>query len=179
MSLWIYFTCYFLEWPCMTMTGYAVLWNWIRRANDELCGETEDFLNQVFNRKKTVGFFQTCLKRIRLDMPLTHEDFMGNDGKEYTHIFVQQNGRRCLSWCRILIADSLQYNSSNDNVLWLGENELSLTPQLEEPQGAATCRLVCEPDKALKHYGCFSALWPQSYTQFVSTKGFHKIRPIL
>lgn len=36
---------------------------------------------------KDLIFFspQTCLKRIRLDMPLTHEDYTSHDGETPTH----------------------------------------------------------------------------------------------
>ncbi|KAK3528436.1 hypothetical protein QTP86_034251 [Hemibagrus guttatus] len=53
--------------------------NWAHRLYPKL--QFEDFINklEVLGSKKDV---QTCLKRIRLDMPLTHEDFIGNDGDE-------------------------------------------------------------------------------------------------
>ena len=37
-------------------------------------------ITDAFGRYKTfvLGFFQTCIKRIRLDMPITAEDFTGN-----------------------------------------------------------------------------------------------------
>ncbi|KAL6113648.1 tipin [Pungitius sinensis] len=48
--------------------------NWAHRLYPKL--QFEDFVDKVekLGNKKEV---QTCLKRIRLDMPLTHEDFMG------------------------------------------------------------------------------------------------------
>ncbi|XP_072236006.1 TIMELESS-interacting protein [Leuresthes tenuis] len=51
--------------------------NWAHRLYPKL--QFEDFIDKVekLGSKKEV---QTCLKRIRLDMPLTHEDFM--DGEE-------------------------------------------------------------------------------------------------
>ncbi|CAK6981762.1 TIMELESS-interacting protein isoform X1 [Scomber scombrus] len=50
--------------------------NWAHRLYPKL--QFEDFMDKVekLGNKKEV---QTCLKRIRLDMPLTHEDFMGED----------------------------------------------------------------------------------------------------
>ncbi|XP_039997278.1 TIMELESS-interacting protein [Xiphias gladius] len=53
--------------------------NWAHRLYPKL--QFEDFIDKVekLGNKKEV---QTCLKRIRLDMPLTHEDFMGKDGEE-------------------------------------------------------------------------------------------------
>ncbi|KAJ8248720.1 hypothetical protein GJAV_G00227000 [Gymnothorax javanicus] len=53
--------------------------NWAHRLYPKL--QFEDFIDRVesLGSKKEV---QTCLKRIRLDMPLTHEDFIGNDGQE-------------------------------------------------------------------------------------------------
>ncbi|KAK2819810.1 hypothetical protein Q7C36_021456 [Tachysurus vachellii] len=53
--------------------------NWAHRLYPKL--QFEDFIDklEVLGSKKDV---QTCLKRIRLDMPLTHEDFIGNDGDE-------------------------------------------------------------------------------------------------
>nr|XP_046253073.1 TIMELESS-interacting protein [Scatophagus argus]XP_046253082.1 TIMELESS-interacting protein [Scatophagus argus] len=62
--------------------------NWAHRLYPKL--QFEDFIDKVekLGKKKEV---QTCLKRIRLDMPLTHEDFMGNDGEEEaapeSHVF--------------------------------------------------------------------------------------------
>ncbi|XP_035507946.1 TIMELESS-interacting protein [Morone saxatilis] len=62
--------------------------NWAHRLYPKL--QFEDFVDRVekLGSKKEV---QTCLKRIRLDMPLTHEDYMGNDGEEAaapeSHIF--------------------------------------------------------------------------------------------
>ncbi|XP_019966184.2 TIMELESS-interacting protein isoform X1 [Paralichthys olivaceus] len=52
--------------------------NWAHRLFPKL--QFEDFIDKVekLGTKKEV---QTCLKRIRLDMPLTHEDF-GNEGEE-------------------------------------------------------------------------------------------------
>ncbi|XP_062243141.1 TIMELESS-interacting protein isoform X2 [Platichthys flesus] len=52
--------------------------NWAHRLFPKL--QFEDFIDKVekLGNKKEV---QTCLKRIRLDMPLTHEDF-GNEGEE-------------------------------------------------------------------------------------------------
>ncbi|XP_030581047.1 TIMELESS-interacting protein isoform X2 [Archocentrus centrarchus] len=51
--------------------------NWAHRLYPKL--QFEDFIDKVekLGSKKEV---QTCLKRIRLDMPLTHEDFTGADG---------------------------------------------------------------------------------------------------
>ncbi|XP_076012037.1 TIMELESS-interacting protein [Genypterus blacodes] len=53
--------------------------NWAHRLFPKL--QFEDFIDKVekLGAKKEV---QTCLKRIRLDMPLTDEDFIGNDGEE-------------------------------------------------------------------------------------------------
>lgn len=53
--------------------------NWAHRLFPKL--QFEDFVDKVekLGNKKEV---QTCLKRIRLDMPLTHEDFMGKEGEE-------------------------------------------------------------------------------------------------
>ncbi|TDH17494.1 hypothetical protein EPR50_G00008800 [Perca flavescens] len=50
--------------------------NWAHRLYPKL--QFEDFIDKVerLGNKKEV---QTCLKRIRLDMPLTHEDFMGGE----------------------------------------------------------------------------------------------------
>ncbi|KAM7014994.1 TIMELESS-interacting protein [Tautogolabrus adspersus] len=50
--------------------------NWAHRLFPKL--QFEDIIDRVekLGNKKEV---QTCLKRIRLDMPLTHEDFMGED----------------------------------------------------------------------------------------------------
>ncbi|XP_077375385.1 TIMELESS-interacting protein-like isoform X4 [Festucalex cinctus] len=50
--------------------------NWAHRLYPKL--QFEDFMDRVekLGAKKEV---QTCLKRIRLDMPLTHEDFIGED----------------------------------------------------------------------------------------------------
>lgn len=50
--------------------------NWAHRLYPKL--QFEDFIDRVekLGTKKEV---QTCLKRIRLDMPLTHEDFMGGE----------------------------------------------------------------------------------------------------
>ncbi|XP_005457469.1 TIMELESS-interacting protein isoform X1 [Oreochromis niloticus] len=51
--------------------------NWAHRLYPKL--QFEDFIDKVerLGSKKEV---QTCLKRIRLDMPLTHEDFTSTDG---------------------------------------------------------------------------------------------------
>lgn len=38
---------------------------------------------------------QTCLKRIRLDMPLTHEDYTSKDGKRQNHISCLLHGETC------------------------------------------------------------------------------------
>ncbi|XP_054474473.1 TIMELESS-interacting protein isoform X2 [Anoplopoma fimbria] len=53
--------------------------NWAHRLYPKL--QFEDFMDKVekLGNKKDV---QTCLKRIRLDMPLTHEDFMGGGEEE-------------------------------------------------------------------------------------------------
>ncbi|KAM6950631.1 LOW QUALITY PROTEIN: TIMELESS-interacting protein [Lycodopsis pacificus] len=53
--------------------------NWAHRLYPKL--QFEDFIDKVekLGNKKDV---QTCLKRIRLDMPLTHEDFMGGEEEE-------------------------------------------------------------------------------------------------
>lgn len=53
--------------------------NWAHRLFPKL--QFEDFIDKVerLGAKKEV---QTCLKRIRLDMPLTHEDYSANDGAE-------------------------------------------------------------------------------------------------
>ncbi|XP_036440144.1 TIMELESS-interacting protein [Colossoma macropomum] len=50
--------------------------NWAHRLYPKL--QFEDFIDklEVLGGKKDV---QTCLKRIRLDMPLIHEDFIGNN----------------------------------------------------------------------------------------------------
>lgn len=50
--------------------------NWAHRLFPKL--QFEDFIDRVekLGNKKEV---QTCLKRIRLDMPLTHEDFIGEE----------------------------------------------------------------------------------------------------
>ncbi|XP_030017638.1 TIMELESS-interacting protein isoform X2 [Sphaeramia orbicularis] len=62
--------------------------NWAHRLYPKL--QFEDFIDKVekLGSKKEV---QTCLKRIRLDMPLTHDDFIGKDGEEEVapepHIF--------------------------------------------------------------------------------------------
>ncbi|MGH0138759.1 UNVERIFIED_CONTAM: hypothetical protein FKN15_019319 [Acipenser sinensis] len=48
--------------------------HWAHRLYPKL--QFEDFIDKVLGNKKEV---QTCLKRIRLDMPLTHEDFMTKD----------------------------------------------------------------------------------------------------
>ncbi|KAM3626124.1 uncharacterized protein V6R79_023035 [Siganus canaliculatus] len=53
--------------------------NWAHRLYPKL--QFEDFIDKVekLGKKKEV---QTCLKRIRLDMPLTHEDYTGQDGED-------------------------------------------------------------------------------------------------
>ncbi|KAF7648913.1 hypothetical protein LDENG_00150340 [Lucifuga dentata] len=53
--------------------------NWAHRLFPKL--QFEDFIEKVekLGSKKEV---QTCLKRIRLDMPLTHDDFIGKDDGE-------------------------------------------------------------------------------------------------
>uniref|UniRef100_A0A3P9KF38 TIMELESS-interacting protein n=1 Tax=Oryzias latipes TaxID=8090 RepID=A0A3P9KF38_ORYLA len=53
--------------------------NWAHRLYPRF--QFEDFMDKVerLGGKKEV---QTCLKRIRLDMPLTHEDFTEKDGEE-------------------------------------------------------------------------------------------------
>ncbi|XP_070686685.1 TIMELESS-interacting protein [Pempheris klunzingeri] len=53
--------------------------NWAHRLYPKL--QFEDFINRLekLGSKKEV---QTCLKRIRLDMPLTHEDYTSKDGEE-------------------------------------------------------------------------------------------------
>ncbi|XP_047436380.1 TIMELESS-interacting protein [Mugil cephalus] len=53
--------------------------NWAHRLYPKL--QFEDFISKVekLGGKKDV---QTCLKRIRLDMPLTHDDFMVTEGDE-------------------------------------------------------------------------------------------------
>ncbi|XP_024118962.1 TIMELESS-interacting protein [Oryzias melastigma] len=53
--------------------------NWAHRLYPRF--QFEDFIDKVekLGAKKEV---QTCLKRIRLDMPLTHEDFTERDGEE-------------------------------------------------------------------------------------------------
>uniref|UniRef100_A0A673B202 TIMELESS-interacting protein n=1 Tax=Sphaeramia orbicularis TaxID=375764 RepID=A0A673B202_9TELE len=55
--------------------------NWAHRLYPKL--QFEDFIDKVekLGSKKEV---QTCLKRIRLDMPLTHDDFIGKDGERIT-----------------------------------------------------------------------------------------------
>lgn len=37
--------------------------------------------NVTYENVKIPLYFQTCLKRIRLDLPIIHEDFISNDGK--------------------------------------------------------------------------------------------------
>ncbi|XP_041795931.1 TIMELESS-interacting protein isoform X1 [Chelmon rostratus] len=62
--------------------------NWAHRLYPKL--QFEDFIDRVeaLGKKKEV---QTCLKRIRLDMPLTHDDYRGQDGEEEaaptSHVF--------------------------------------------------------------------------------------------
>lgn len=62
--------------------------NWAHRLYPKL--QFEDFIDRVekLGKKKEV---QTCLKRIRQDMPLTHEDYMSKDDEEdtvpETHVF--------------------------------------------------------------------------------------------
>ncbi|XP_059211108.1 TIMELESS-interacting protein [Centropristis striata] len=60
--------------------------NWAHRLYPKL--QFEDFIDKVekLGSKKEV---QTCLKRIRLDMPLTHEDFMGGEEEAApeSHVF--------------------------------------------------------------------------------------------
>ncbi|KAM7424720.1 hypothetical protein PAMA_000870 [Pampus argenteus] len=59
--------------------------NWAHRLFPKL--QFEDFIDKVekLGTKKEV---QTCLKRIRLDMPLTHEDFIGEEAPApESHIF--------------------------------------------------------------------------------------------
>ncbi|XP_034016568.1 TIMELESS-interacting protein [Thalassophryne amazonica] len=53
--------------------------NWAHRLYPKL--QFEDFIDKVekLGSKKDV---QTCLKRIRLDMPLTHDDFIDNPGED-------------------------------------------------------------------------------------------------
>ncbi|XP_029904484.1 TIMELESS-interacting protein isoform X2 [Myripristis murdjan] len=53
--------------------------NWAHRLYPKL--QFEDFIDKVekLGSKKEV---QTCLKRIRLDMPLTHDDFISRDDEE-------------------------------------------------------------------------------------------------
>ncbi|XP_064867271.1 TIMELESS-interacting protein-like [Oncorhynchus nerka] len=55
--------------------------NWAHRLYPKL--QFEDFIDKLetLGSKKEV---QTCLKRIRLDMPLIHEDFIGDDGEDDT-----------------------------------------------------------------------------------------------
>ncbi|CAF92920.1 unnamed protein product, partial [Tetraodon nigroviridis] len=52
--------------------------NWAHRLFPKL--QFEEFVDKVerLGKKKEV---QTCLKRIRLDMPLTHEDYTSQDGE--------------------------------------------------------------------------------------------------
>nr|XP_020441273.1 TIMELESS-interacting protein [Monopterus albus]XP_020441274.1 TIMELESS-interacting protein [Monopterus albus]XP_020441276.1 TIMELESS-interacting protein [Monopterus albus]XP_020441277.1 TIMELESS-interacting protein [Monopterus albus] len=63
--------------------------NWAHRLYPKL--QFEDFIDKVekLGNKKEV---QTCLKRIRLDMPLTHEDFMDKDGDEEAALEMQVFG---------------------------------------------------------------------------------------
>ncbi|XP_041843641.1 TIMELESS-interacting protein [Melanotaenia boesemani] len=63
--------------------------NWAHRLYPKL--QFEDFIDKVekLGSKKEV---QTCLKRIRLDMPLTHEDFMDKDGEEEVPLEMQVFG---------------------------------------------------------------------------------------
>ncbi|XP_044058642.1 TIMELESS-interacting protein [Siniperca chuatsi] len=59
--------------------------NWAHRLYPKL--QFEDFIDRVekLGNKKEV---QTCLKRIRLDMPLTHEDYMGEEeAAPESHVF--------------------------------------------------------------------------------------------
>ncbi|XP_070765660.1 TIMELESS-interacting protein [Enoplosus armatus] len=59
--------------------------NWAHRLYPKL--QFEDFVDRVekLGNKKEV---QTCLKRIRLDMPLTHEDYMGEEeAPPEAHVF--------------------------------------------------------------------------------------------
>ncbi|XP_042337348.1 TIMELESS-interacting protein, partial [Plectropomus leopardus] len=60
--------------------------NWAHRLYPKL--QFEDFIDRVekLGNKKEV---QTCLKRIRLDMPLTHEDFVGGEEEAApeSHVF--------------------------------------------------------------------------------------------
>ncbi|KAL4613388.1 TIMELESS-interacting protein isoform X1 [Arapaima gigas] len=53
--------------------------NWAHRLYPKL--QFDDFIDRLecLGRKTEV---QTCLKRIRLDMPLTHQDFISNDADE-------------------------------------------------------------------------------------------------
>ncbi|XP_036391594.1 TIMELESS-interacting protein isoform X2 [Megalops cyprinoides] len=53
--------------------------NWAHRLYPKL--QFQDFIDKLesLGNKKEV---QTCLKRIRLDMPLTHEDFTSKDGED-------------------------------------------------------------------------------------------------
>ncbi|KAG7473358.1 hypothetical protein MATL_G00094980 [Megalops atlanticus] len=53
--------------------------NWAHRLYPKL--QFEDFVDKLesLGNKREV---QTCLKRIRLDMPLTHEDFTSKDGED-------------------------------------------------------------------------------------------------
>ncbi|KAM6979593.1 TIMELESS-interacting protein [Aplochiton taeniatus] len=53
--------------------------NWAHRLYPKL--QFEDFVDKLetLGTKKEV---QTCLKRIRMDMPLTHEDFISKEGEE-------------------------------------------------------------------------------------------------
>ena len=49
--------------------------------------ETQNGINDLFSPNvisenvKPSLYFQTCLKRIRLDLPILHEDFISNNGK--------------------------------------------------------------------------------------------------
>ncbi|XP_062405336.1 TIMELESS-interacting protein isoform X2 [Sardina pilchardus] len=57
--------------------------NWAHRLYPKL--QFEDFIDKLetLGAKKEV---QTCLKRIRLDMPLTHEDFIGHEDEPQNHV---------------------------------------------------------------------------------------------
>ncbi|XP_037103172.1 TIMELESS-interacting protein isoform X1 [Syngnathus acus] len=62
--------------------------NWAHRLYPKL--QFEDFMDRVekLGAKKEV---QTCLKRIRLDMPLTHEDFTGEDDAPLEHDILEDS----------------------------------------------------------------------------------------
>ncbi|KAG2470996.1 TIPIN protein, partial [Polypterus senegalus] len=67
--------------------------HWAHRLYPKL--QFEDFINklEVLGNKKEV---QTCLKRIRMDMPLTHEDFITKPGVYLRRLVLLQGVSVCL-----------------------------------------------------------------------------------